>query len=74
MFSWIANEKPIQIFLEMQKMHIFSKIFKKNRFRFSTEKPGSPVFSGSVQEPVFRILTEAKNRFFGLTVSGSPSL
>ena len=57
-----------------KKMHIFSKTLKKEPVPVLDWKTGSPVFSGSVQEPVFRFLTEAKNQFFGLTVSGSPSL
>ena len=75
MFSWIGNEKSIQNFQEMaKKIHIFSKILKKELVPVLDWKTGSPVFSGSVQEPFFRFLTEAKNQFFGLTVSGSPSL
>ena len=72
MFSWIANEKTnIKFFLKWKKVLFLAKYLKKNRFRFSTEKPVLrffPVLSKN------RFLTEAKNQFFGLTVSGSPSL
>ena len=66
------TSNPIRI----PKAEFLFEIKKKKEKPVSVfdSKTGFPVFIGSAEEPVFVGLTESKNRFFGLTVFGFPSL